>query len=272
MNHFRIVIPEADPTKREIFIAQFSELGANGFEEDHATLKVYFAESDYDKEVAESLLKDYSGVRTDVIAETNWNAEWESSFEPVVVDDFCAVRAAFHHPVMSCEHEIIITPKMSFGTGHHSTTFQMIRRMRDIDFRQKTVLDFGTGTGVLAILASRLGADVVFAVDNEQWSIQNAEENIALNGVSNIRLRLADRVPADNMFDIILANINKNVILSSLSEIVQQMNVEGVVIVSGLLEGDRSELESAARSNRLRIKDLTEISNWICVTLCVSNN
>ena len=116
-----------------------------------------------------------------LIPEANWNQVWESNFDPVIVDDFVAIRADFHEPVKGVSLEIIITPKMSFGTGHHATTYMMIEQMRELDFTGKSVFDFGTGTGVLAILAEKLGANKVIAVDNDEWSIENAEENFEKN-------------------------------------------------------------------------------------------
>ncbi len=120
-----------------------------------------------------------------IIEETNWNQVWESNFDPVIVDDFVAVRAHFHEPIKNVQHEIVITPKMSFGTGHHATTYMMMQQMRELDFAGKNVFDFGTGTGVLAILAEKLGAQKVIAIDNDDWSIENADENVKRNNCTN---------------------------------------------------------------------------------------
>src|SRR5205085_7037613 len=138
--------------------------------------------------------------------------EWEKNFERVIIDDFVAIRAPFHKPIQKVTHEIVITPKMSFGTGHHATTFMMIQQMQDVDFKNKKVLDFGTGTGILAILAEKLGATKITAIDNDEWSISNANENIKTNNCRNIQLLLSDSPMLSQKFDVILANINKSVI------------------------------------------------------------
>ena len=129
------------------------------------------------------------GFSETTIEETNWNQVWESSFEPVVVDDFVAVRADFHEPIKGIKHEIVITPKMSFGTGHHATTYMMLEQMGKLDFKDKRVLDFGTGTGVLAILAEKMGAKKIIAIDNDEWSIENANENIKRNNCVAVELK-----------------------------------------------------------------------------------
>jgi ribosomal protein L11 methyltransferase len=157
---------------QEVLIALLTEIGYEGFEQEEALLKAFINKDAFDRAALEALLGEY-GVEYEEqeIGERNWNAEWEANFQPVVVDGFCAVRAHFHPPMPEVEHELVITPKMSFGTGHHATTYMMLQAMRGIDLRGKRVLDFGTGTGVLAILAERLGAAEVVAIDNDDWSI-----------------------------------------------------------------------------------------------------
>jgi ribosomal protein L11 methyltransferase len=165
------------------------------------------------------------------------------------------------------QHEIIITPKMSFGTGHHATTYLMIQNMQRFDFNGKNVLDFGTGTGVLAILAERLGAGTVTAIDNDEWSITNAEENIALNHCSNIALSQADSLQMSTEFDIILANINKHVLIANMGGIKQHLTLDGVVIMSGLLAGDRPDIEKCAVNNGLTVMDCVLKGDWMCILL-----
>jgi ribosomal protein L11 methyltransferase len=157
------------------------------------------------------------------------------------VNDFVGIRATFHPPLEKIQHEIIITPKMSFGTGHHATTFMMIQQMKEIDFKGKTVLDFGTGTGVLAILAAKLGAANVYAIDYDEWSITNTIENIQQNGSSNIRVAQLATLPAGEKFDIILANINLNVILDNLKSIVLSSISNTYVLLSGFLLQDEDK-------------------------------
>ncbi len=175
MNHIQIII-EANDEQQEILIGELEEVEAIGFEQTASNLLAYFEEDNFKSYEVNMLLKEYTFHFT-TLPKQNWNALWESNFEPVIVDDFCAIRADFHEPVKDGHHEIIITPKMSFGTGHHATTFMMIQQMRNISFKNKKVFDFGTGTGILAILAVKLGAALVTAIDNDEWSIKNAEEN-----------------------------------------------------------------------------------------------
>ena len=172
---------------QEVLIALLAEIGYEGFEEEEGLLKAFIKEGAFDRGALETLLADYGLEYVEQrIEDRNWNAEWEANFQPVVVDGFCAIRAHFHPPMPEMEHELVITPKMSFGTGHHATTYMMLQAMRGIDLRGKRVLDFGTGTGVLAILAERLGAAEVVAIDNDDWSIENAQENAAKIGRAHV--------------------------------------------------------------------------------------
>jgi ribosomal protein L11 methyltransferase len=196
------------------------------------------------------------------IPEQNWNAVWESNFEPVVVDDFCAVRADFHQPIKNVQHEIIITPKMSFGTGHHATTYMMIEQMSNIDFTKKRVFDFGTGTGILAILAQKLGAASITASDNDEWSIENAEENFQKNDVHSIILYRSSAIPKDS-FDIILANINRNVLSEYASALVNILSPNGVLLVSGILKEDEKIIVAAF--NILQPIKVQQNKNWVSI-------
>jgi ribosomal protein L11 methyltransferase len=177
-----------------------------------------------------------------VIKATNWNQLWESNFQPVVVDDFAGIRASFHEPIKGVRYEIVITPKMSFGTGHHATTCLMIRQMCEIIFSGKTVMDFGTGTGILSILAEKMGAASIIAIDNDEWSITNATENLEKNICSKIKVEKADSAAGEKSYDIILANINKNVIIDNLSTLVKQLEPGGILVLSGLLASDEAAI------------------------------
>lgn len=185
----------------------------------------------------------------------------------MIVHDFAAIRAHFHAPAEGVQHEVIITPKMSFGTGHHATTFMMIEYMSELDCQNKSVLDFGTGTGVLAILAEKLGASKIVAIDNDDWSIDNSKENIEVNGCRNIELLKADKLDLSQQFDIILANINKHVLLNNMTAIRQHLQVGGVVIMSGLLSGDRQHIEVAAVKEMLKLEEQKDRQNWIALRI-----
>jgi ribosomal protein L11 methyltransferase len=190
---------------------------------------------------------------------------WESNFEPVVVEDFCKVRADFHPASGSAKHDIIITPKMSFGTGHHATTYMMIQQMRDLDFKGKAVADFGTGTGILAILAEKLGSSKVVAIDYDEWSIQNAEENILKNGCTAISLQQADTFSPPENFDIILANINRNVILDNLDGLVFGLNAKAFLLISGILKEDEKDIVAACINRNLSYIKTVNRNQWISI-------
>jgi ribosomal protein L11 methyltransferase len=265
-NYIHIKFQPVSKEQQEILVAQLSELGFEGFEEGLNYISAYIPEEQYNERETYNLV---TGTETTITKETiaprNWNAEWEQNFQPVIIDEFCGIRAHFHEPLQKVQHEIIITPKMSFGTGHHATTYLMIQNMQQLSFTGKKVLDFGTGTGVLAILAERLGAASVTAIDNDEWSINNAEENIALNHCSNIALSKAESLQMSTEFDIILANINKHVLLANMAGIKQHLTLDGVVIMSGLLAGDRPDIEKSAANNGLSVIDCKMRGDWICL-------
>ena len=258
MNHIQISI-EAKEGQQEILISELAELDAIGFEQTPSHLLTYFEENNFKSDEITKLLKDYVFHFT-TLPKQNWNAVWESNFEPVIVDDYCAIRAEFHKPVKDVQHEIIITPKMSFGTGHHATTYMMIQQMRNINFNNKKVFDFGTGTGILAILAVKLGAASVTAIDNDEWSITNAKENFEKNKIHSINLYQSPIVPESN-FDIILANINRSVFEQYSSTLVNLLSPKGVLLVSGLLKEDETFIVELFDS--LTLYNSQQKQNWI---------
>jgi ribosomal protein L11 methyltransferase len=264
--HIQITFTNLRPEQQEVLIAHLAEAGYEGFEEDKNELRAFIPEKEFDKiflrELAFKYQLDWSEQR---IPEQNWNAVWESAFPPVVVDDFVAIRAEFHYPIKGVEHEIVITPKMSFGTGHHATTYMMVQQMRGIDFSNKKVFDFGTGTGILAILAEKLGAATVVAIDNDEWSIVNAEENTSTNDCHKIQIGKADSITGSGPYDIILANINRNVILDNFGSLVGHLAPGGILLLSGLLSEDEPVIrEQAEKSELIRVNGI-ERNNWVCL-------
>src|SRR5690606_22634922 len=203
-------------------------------------------------EIASMLQIQYTAAN---IEEENWNATWEEDFKPISIGNFCYIRADFHPPLTSFyQHEIIITPKMSFGTGHHETTQLVIQQMEQLDFNNKTVFDFGTGTGILAILAELLGADKILAIDNDKWSIENSMENINRNHCHNITVSGKDILeidPAATAFDIILANINRQILTQYMLQLSSLLNTKGQIIISGFLEEDIKVLAPVIQNNNL---------------------
>lgn len=268
-NHIQLSI-EATQEQQEILISELGELGATGFEQTDTHLLAYFEEDAFPSYDVNALLEGYN-FQLNTLQQQNWNAVWESNFQPVIVDDFCAVRAHFHEPIQGVKHEILITPKMSFGTGHHATTYMMMQQMRNIDFAGKAVFDFGTGTGVLAILAEKLGAASVYAIDNDEWSIENAAENITKNHCHRIEVQLSSNIPTDGIYDVILANINRNVILQYFSYLKTAVKEKGLILFSGLLETDKEIIVETAQSHGLQLINHCERTKWISL-LFVNEN
>jgi len=260
MNTIRISIG-AREEQQEILVSQLADAGAEGFEQTDNFLIAYFNENIFKSYEVNELLKGYSFTISN-IEERNWNQVWESNFQPVVVADFCAIRAEFHPPIKNVEHEIIITPKMSFGTGHHATTYMMIEQMRDLNFADKIVFDFGTGTGILAILSEKLGASKVTAIDVDEWSVVNATENIARNDCHKVSVVLTSQIPQDN-FDVVLANINRNVILNYLPDLTGVLKDNSYLLLSGLLAPDEKLIVTACIQYKLKFLKQTERNNWI---------
>jgi ribosomal protein L11 methyltransferase len=261
-NYIKISFPVADEEQREILLALLSEEGYDGFEETGNELNAYINEDAYNEEQLNQLVQSL-GIHysKEIIAPKNWNAEWESNYEPVIVDDFVAVRAHFHQPITTVEHEIVITPKMSFGTGHHATTWQVMKMMQRINFDNKSVFDFGCGTAVLAILAEKLGAASVLAVDNDDWCIENSIENVEANRCNNITIQKAD-APVTQQFDIILANINRHILLQYMQTMAATLNPHGFIIISGFYKEEDPLLIDAAAARQLTLIASSDRTNW----------
>jgi ribosomal protein L11 methyltransferase len=266
----QISIDITDAAVKDIMIAELADLGFDGFEETETGLFSYIDSARFDGEVTvglEDLVSRHGAAYTSyAIDKQNWNALWESNFEPVLVDDFVGVRANFHPPFNGqVAHDIIITPKMSFGTGHHGTTYSVMQLMRGIDFTNKSVFDFGTGTGLLSILAHKLGAGYILAVDNDDWCIENASENIVVNNTQSIEIHKVDNAKLNKKFNIIIANINKNIILDNLAFLAEAALPDGVVLLSGLLVEDEPEIEAACVALGWKHQATRTRNNWIAL-------
>lgn len=264
--YIQITFQQIQPEQQEMLIAQLAAARFDGFEESDQTLQAFIVSDHYDPDLVQEIAAQHQLTFTvQTIAEQNWNSSWESNFDPVIVDDFAGIRADFHEPIQGVEHEIVITPKMSFGTGHHATTHMMVQAMRELSFKEKRVFDFGTGTGILAILAEKLGAGSIVAIDNDDWSISNAAENLDRNQCSRIHLGKAEALPEDQVFDIILANINKNVILDHFESLNNQLANGGILVLSGLLEEDEPDILAKAGQFPLTSMGKKSRNNWICL-------
>jgi ribosomal protein L11 methyltransferase len=252
MNYVELNIPLADPILSEVLVAELAELPFESFVEEEGALKAYIpagrlpdCKGSVDRLLAE---RGVTGARYIEIETQNWNAVWESQFSPVEVDGKLVIRAPFHDPAGGDIREVVIMPKMSFGTGHHATTYLMSAEMCDHDFEGKRVLDMGSGTGVLAILAAKMGAAAVDAVDIDEWAYNNSVENIALNGVEGtVRPVMGDASAIrGKKYDTVLANINRNILLADMPSYVATLPDGGELIVSGIFESDIEAIERRA--------------------------
>jgi ribosomal protein L11 methyltransferase len=266
--HFKL--EKASDTLREIIIARLFSSGFEGFLETDDGVVAYIPAHLYKRQNIDNIrLSEDPAFRDmvieeDFIIEKNWNELWEKSYEPVIVDNICLIKAPFHKNTPSCQYEIIIEPKMSFGTGHHETTALMIKEMLEIDFKGKVILDMGCGTGILAILASMRGAAGVTAIDINEWAYKNAVENAGKNGISNISVYKGDvSIVSDNKFDIILANIQFSVILDDIKYYRTLLDSEGLLILSGFLKTDLTKIKKQCFKYSLKYISFKEKNNWV---------
>ena len=272
----------------DMLVAELSELGFEGFNEEKLEegrndgvalsnglgigaghCKTFMMKDIYEADQVQNELdiifnKYHLTYSKSVIKEENWNAIWESNFDPVRVGDFVGIRAHFHPDfVPAVTHDIKITPKMSFGTGHHPTTFSVMQLMQRLDFKDKTVYDFGTGTGILGILAEKLGAKKVLAVDNDDWCIENALENIQNNASKVITIEKVASALQKDQYDIVLANVNRHIIEANMDELTQIGKPGGILVLSGLLIEDQSDMIDLARSKAWIFQEAQPLDGWV---------
>jgi ribosomal protein L11 methyltransferase len=258
--------------QKDILVALLSAAGFEGFEEEGDSLKAFIKAADLDQQAFDLIMQERNITYSQsFIQEKNWNEIWEAGFSPVEILDpvtllpFAIVRAGFHAPETRLIHELIVTPKMSFGTGHHATTYLVMERMSQLFFEDRSVIDFGTGTGVLAILAEKMGAAKVLAIDNDDWSINNAKENIRANGCSRISLEKAETIPAPAKAEIVLANINLNVIIDNLPQIKAACEDGADVLFSGIMVADKDMILRALDENFFSIVHSHERNGWLAI-------
>ncbi len=258
----------------EILQAEISEAGFDTFMEIDNGFEAYAEEENFNKEVLQEILQKYSAVTPitfyqDKIEKKNWNEEWEKNYEPVIVDDSVIIRASFHQPAKNYPYNIIITPKMSFGTGHHQTTHLMVKTQLEIDHKNKIVMDAGCGTAVLAIMAAKLGAKKIEAFDIDEWSVINGQENAEINRCDNVTIRqgkISDLTFEDD-FDIILANINKNILLQEMHQYAAYLKPGGLLLLSGFYEKDIPDLLQSASPYNLQRVTSHERESWVSLLL-----
>lgn len=260
-----------DEEKRELLLAELSLFPFSAFEETEGGLLASCEEDEWQDEADITEILDRYEVPffLDKVEKVNWNEEWEKNYDPVVVGDQCIVRATFHQPRPDIPYEIIITPKMSFGTGHHATTHQVLKYQLELDHSGKKVLDVGCGTGALAIMAHKRGATDISAVDIDDWCIENSQENFALNNCTSIKLGLGgiDTIGESEGFDIILANINKNVLLDQISAYEKRMADGAALVLSGFYTVDIPDLLAEAEKCGLAYSSQSEKDKWAMLVL-----
>ena len=255
----------------EILMAELIEIGFDSFTEEHNGILAYIQKDLFDdKQLQEINMFSNEAVEISYtyqeMPNINWNEEWEKNFEPINVENQVSIRAEFHSN-QNLPHEIIIQPKMSFGTGHHATTYLMIQQMLDMDFENKTVLDMGCGTSVLAIFAKQKGAGKTVAIDIDEWSVENSKENAARNNVElEISQGTADNLGAEN-FDIILANINRNILISDIPTYVSVLNNVGQLLLSGLCFFDVEDVLEVCNEQKLILKRKLQREEWVSLLL-----
>lgn len=273
MNYWKYRLRTNDSATAEILLAFLAEAPFDSFQETDEGLDAYLPDMPGNREGAEALLLELQPQfpfdwEVQFLPAQNWNAIWEANFSPVVIEDFCAVRAPFHAPITGVAHELVIEPKMAFGTGHHETTWMCLRALRELPCAGTHLLDFGCGSGVLAILAARLGATEVAAVDIEEESFRSTAENSAANGVAaQVQPYWGDlSAVSERPFDGIMANINRNVILASLPNLSRRLRPGGWLLVSGILLSDADSVRAAAEQAGLALQKRDERGQWLCLT------
>ncbi len=256
---------------QDILIAELAEIGFESFEETEDGLLAYIQEPLFD----ETQLKGLDILTNDLvqiqytlkqIPEQNWNALWESNYDSVLIDNRCYIRAPFHPTNPDMEFEILIEPQMSFGTAHHETTANMIKLLLNEEVKDKSLLDMGCGTGVLAILAHKKGANPICAIDNDEWAYRNSVENVKKNKTNSIEVLLGDATLLKNKtFDLIFANINKNILLADMKIYSQCLNKNGHLFMSGFYLFDLKDIQKKAVSLGLEYKSHIADNDWVAV-------
>ena len=263
----------------DILIAELADLGFESFVETATGIQAYAPESigNVAAILQQTSLAAANEVTvettTAVIAHQNWNAQWEADFEPVIVDDRLAILAPFHdESAFQNQHKIIIQPQMSFGTGHHQATFLMSQFLMDLEPVPQHILDMGTGTGVLAILAEKRGCSDIVAVDIESWSVENTKENAVRNQCSHIKALEGDVDCLTGMkFDMILANINKNILKAHLPAYAELLEENGLLYLSGFFFSDVTELTAEAAKSNFTVLEVREKETWAAIKLQKNN-
>ncbi|MDF4202298.1 50S ribosomal protein L11 methyltransferase [Maribacter sp. SA7] len=264
---YRFTVEPKEPAS-DLLIAELGEVGFESFVEEEDDVLAYIQKTEW----SEGILKDLPILQNPKykftfdykeIEQENWNATWEQNFQPIIVDDICMIRAPFHEAI-NVKYDIVIEPKMSFGTGHHETTHMMLQHILQLDVKGKTVLDMGSGTGVLAILAGMRGATEIDAIDIDNWCYLNAKENVARNKMDFISVYEGDVALLEGKkYDLIIANINRNILLADLPSYAKSLNTGGVLLLSGFYTEDLEMISQKCTDLALKFEKNLERNNWV---------
>ena len=264
---YRFTVKPKEPAS-DLLIAELGDVGFESFVEEEDDVLAYIQKTDWSENILEnvqildnprySFTHDYKEIEQE-----NWNATWEQNFQPIIIDDVCMIRAPFHEKI-KVEYDIVIEPKMSFGTGHHETTHMMLQHILQLDVKDKTVLDMGSGTGVLAILAGMRGATTIDAIDIDNWCYLNAKENVERNNMDFISVYEGDAaLLKGKKYDLIIANINRNILLADMPKYVQSLNSGGVLLLSGFYTEDLDMITQKCVDLELKFEKNLERNNWV---------
>ena len=269
MNYYACSFTNPDNENlKDMFMELLGEIGFDSFMDTDDGFDAYCQELLLNEEELNDIMQmeQFTNVKLlkkELIPDQDWNATWEASYEPVIINEFCRIRAPFHKVEGSYKYDLIIEPKMSFGTAHHETTSQIIELMLQSDFSGLNLLDMGSGTGVLAILARKLGSATTVAIDNDEWAYRNALDNIRLNDENEIIVELGDASSLNNrQFDVILANINRNILLRDMKEYVKCLVDGGKIFFSGFYEEDLVLIKKEAERLGLTYSNHVTKNNW----------
>jgi ribosomal protein L11 methyltransferase len=253
----------------EMLIAQLGYVGFESFVEQDYGVTAYIQKQEWNSKILEDVFLLHSNefnitFEHNEIAQTNWNEEWEKNFNPIQVDDLVSIRAPFHtNP--SLQFDIVIEPKMSFGTGHHETTHMMVQHLLALDLDTKKVLDMGCGTGILAIFAEMKGAKPIDAIDIDSWCYENSLENIQRNNCNHITVYEGDASLLKEKYDVIIANINRNILLSDMKTYTDCLNENGVLLLSGFYKEDIVIIEDEVTKHGVTFETMIQRNNWVAL-------
>ena len=254
---------------RDILLAEISYLPFESFEETNDGLKAFIPENQLDKSQVLELIHSKKYIlkfSITEIEEVNWTEVWEKEYQPIMVENQCLIRAPFHLDDPGFIHQVIIKPQMSFGTGHHDTTYLMVKHILNENVYNRSILDMGCGTGVLAILAELKGANPVWAIDIDEWAFKNTISNCLLNGTENVSVKFGgkEEIP-DRSFNLIMANINKNILKADMETYVKHMEDDAILLISGFFEVDVDDLKEVVEQNGLKVKRVDVKNEWALI-------